>query len=268
MATLLIGYDVECESKPEITRHFLHTVAEVHAEHPCTLFLLGLVIEKNADYLKKVANNPMFDFQQHTYSHKLLKTICIDRRNGTIEVHKGVSLQEIEEEVAKTSELIRQEFGKECIGLTGPWGYYRGLADRPDILEVLHRLGIRFTRTYGRDQFDFQPVAFEIQPFWYDAQGFPDILEIPIHDWQDVYWRGMHGWDDIKGYSDHLLWCLDYVAQRNLVWSYASHDWSSILKDSDMTIIRTLLEAADKRGVKVQSYLDYYMEQKEKRNAQ
>lgn len=60
---------------------------------------------------------------------------------------------------------------------------------------------------------------------------------------------------------------LDYVAERNLVWSYGSHDWSSILKDPDMTVMRNLLEAADKRGVRVQTYFEYYIEQKEKRNA-
>jgi peptidoglycan/xylan/chitin deacetylase (PgdA/CDA1 family) len=257
MAELLIGYDVEHTGDPEVTRSFLRKAAEVHREHPCTFFLLGMTIESNRRDLEKLAGNPMFDFQQHTYSHQLLKTVCIER-DGQIEVIKGASLAQIEDEVAKTSDLLREYFGKECIGITGPWGYYRGLADRPDILEVLYRLGVRFTRTYGRDQYDFQPVPFEIQPFWYEPQEYPDVLEVPIHDWQDVYWRGINGWDNVRGYTEHLLECLDYIAERDLVWSHGTHDWSSVRNDPEMTIIRTLLRAADQRGVEVRSYRGFY----------
>ncbi len=258
MSTLLIGYDTECMHDPEITRAFLRKAAEVHREHPCTLFLVGKVIENNAADLEALAGNPMFDFQQHTYSHRLLKSVCIDQGNGKIDFIPGMSLAEIEDEVARTSELLRQRFDKECLGITGPWAYYRGLQDRQDILEILHRLGIRFTRTYGRDHHDFQPVSFAIQPFKYEVQGFADITEFPLHGWQDVYWRDINGWDNVNGYTRHLLNCIHHVAGHNLVWSYGSHDWSSIREDPDMTIIRSLLAGADKRGVKVESYLHYY----------
>lgn len=264
MSKLLIGYDVERAAEPEITRVFLRKLRETHREHPCTLFLLGQVIENNAHELEGLADDPMFDFQQHTYSHQLLKTVCMDKGDGEMVVYRGASLTEIEDEVAKTSELIRKYFDKECLGLTGPWGYYRGLADRPDILEILHRLGIRFTRTYARDHHDFQPVPFEVQPFWYEPQGFPDVLEIPIHGWQDVYWREISGWQNITGYSSYLLECLDYVAERDIVWSHATHDWSSIRSDPEMSVIRDLLNAADRRGVEVEAYDKFYQASKER----
>jgi peptidoglycan/xylan/chitin deacetylase (PgdA/CDA1 family) len=242
----------------EITRAFLKKAEKVHREHPCTLFLCGKVIENNAEDLEALADNPMFDFQQHTYSHQLLKTVCIDCGDGKTEVHRSMPFSQIEDEVGRTSELLRRHFGRECLGVTGPYAYYRGLADRPDILEVLHRLGIRFTRTYGRDHRDFQPVSFDIQPFRYEPQGFADILEFPIHGWQDVYWRDINGWNDLDGYMNYLRSCLDHVAEHDLVWSHGSHDWSSIRDDPEMSIITSLIEGADRRGVKVASYLDYY----------
>ncbi|MCX6377152.1 MAG: polysaccharide deacetylase family protein [Armatimonadetes bacterium] len=259
MAALLIGYDVEAMGRPEVTRAFLRKAEDVHREHPCTLFLVGKVIEENLADLERLAGNPMFDFQQHTYSHRLLKTVCMEK-DGEITVYRGMPFAEIEDEVGRTCDLLKKHFGKECLGLTAPYCYYRGLADRPDILEVLHRLGIRFTRTYGRDEHDFQPVAFEIQPFWYEPQGYDDILEFPIHGWQDVYWRGINGWENVEGYTRYLLQCLDCAAERDLVWSHGSHDWSSVKDDPDMTIIRAVLDAADRRGVRVQSYLDFYNE--------
>lgn len=261
MAALLIGYDVERMNEPEITRSFLRKAAEVHREHPCTLFLVGRVVEDCARDLDVLASNPMFDFQQHTYSHRLLKTVCMER-DGAVTVYPGMPFDEIASEVAKTSELLKGLLGKDCLGLTGPYAYYRGLSDRPDILAILHELGIRFTRTYGRNEHDFQPVPFEIQPFWYDAQGFADILEIPIQGWQDVYWREINGWENIEDYTRFLLQCLDYVRSKDLTWSYATHDWSSIRNDPEMTAIRELLTNADEAGVQVLSHAEFYMAQK------
>ena len=97
--------------------------------------------------------------------------------------------------------MLRTTLGVECIGLTGPWCYYRGLRDRPDILQVLWEEGIRFTRTDGRNERDWHPVAIDLQPYWYDALGFPEMLEIPIHGWHDCVIRGeVLGWEDLDGY--------------------------------------------------------------------
>ena len=52
-----------------------------------------------------------------------------------------------------------------CIGLTGPWCYYRGLRDRLDILQVLWEEGLRFTRADGRNEHDRHPVAIDVQPY-------------------------------------------------------------------------------------------------------
>ena len=149
---------------------------------------------------RAIAQDPLFDLQQHTYSHQLLKTVHIDD-GKSIRVVRGVSPEETRQEVRKTTELLRTALGVECIGITGPWCYYRGLRDRPDILQVLWEEGIRFTRTDGRNEHDWHPVAIDLQPYWYDALGFPDILEIPIHGWHDCVIRGeVLGWHDLDGY--------------------------------------------------------------------
>ena len=177
-----------------------------------------------------------------------------------LRVVKGGSLEKIREEVEKTGELLRKHLGVECIGITGPNCYYRGLMDRPDVLEVLHRAGIRFTRTYGRNERDFQPVPFEVQPFWYEPQGFPDILECPVQGWQDCIWRGVHGWKSKEDYLKMLRDNIDYIAERDLVWGYATHDWSSLKGDPDMGIVRRFIEYAKQRGVRLMSYQQYYQE--------
>jgi len=81
---LLIGYDVECDKDPSIVSSFLERVEEVHSqlEAPCTFFTLGRVIEANGDELSSLRERcDLIDFQQHTYSHVLLKTVHMDDGN-------------------------------------------------------------------------------------------------------------------------------------------------------------------------------------------
>ena len=95
MATLLFGYDVEnMDPNSDITRRFLKQAMRVHdsSEAPCTLFVVGVTLENNADAFKEVAQRPdLFDIQSHTYSHCLLKTVCQDK-DGQITLWHGRSL--------------------------------------------------------------------------------------------------------------------------------------------------------------------------------
>jgi len=264
MAILLIGYDVEvCDPASEVTKAFLQIAAPLHAEleAPCSFFICGKTLENNVKEFQQVREKwgQLIDFEQHTYSHVLLKTVVCDD-GESLSLIKGGTLEEIRTEVERTSELLQRYLGVDCIGLTGPWGYYRGLMDRPDILEILYQLGIRFTRTYARNEKDYQPVSFEVQPFWYELQGFPEILECPIQWWQDCVWRGAHGWENKEEYLRQLRGNIDYIAQHDLVWGYVQHDWSSLKEDPDMSIIRNLIEYADQRGIRLMSYRQYYQE--------
>lgn len=260
--TLLIGYDVESSGDPSTVRRFLEKAGKVHSDlsAPCTFFLVGKVVEGNWQELAELRQSwDLFNYEQHTYSHMLLKTVCIDD-GEKITLVKGGSPEEIEREISRTNQILSERLGVQCWGLTGPWGYYRGLCDRPDLLEILNRNGIRFLRTYARDERDFQPVSFEIQPFWYRPQGFPDMLELGIHGWQDVYWRSINGWENTKGYLDLLKDTVDMVARRGLVWSYGSHDWSSIKADPEMSVMRGFIEYAKDSGLRTLNYRSFYLE--------
>jgi peptidoglycan/xylan/chitin deacetylase (PgdA/CDA1 family) len=259
MATLMIGYDVEAHGNPAVTRAFLDAAFALHTElnAPCTLFLLGKVVEQNAEQLEPFVGHPLFDLQQHTYSHKLFKTVCMEDDSGKVTVYRGASLAEVEEDVARGRDVMIRLLGVDPIGVCGPYNYYRGLSDRPDILEVLHRHGIRFLRTYGRNERDYQPTPFSVQPFWYAPQGFPDMLELPIQGYQDYYLRWMVGWDDIHLYIQRLMRHVRAVAQRNLAWSYCQHDGSN-RGDPQMTIIRALIGEARNLGMDVLSHRQFY----------
>ena len=80
MATLLIGYDVESQD-PEITGTFFKKVREIHQafKTPCTMFLVSKTLKKNVKNCQDLAKDELFNFEQHTYSHILLKTIVVEQ---------------------------------------------------------------------------------------------------------------------------------------------------------------------------------------------
>jgi hypothetical protein len=150
--------------------------------------------------------------------------------------------------------------------LTGPWCYFRGLRDRPDILQMLWDEGIRFTRTDGRNERDWHPVALDLQPYWYDALGFPDVLEIPIHGWHDCVIRAeVLGWKDLDGYVESVRPYIERAGAEDEVFSLCQHDWSSIREDPEMRATEALIRFAQERGLRFLSYKGYYEERNARR---
>jgi len=231
---------------------------EVHREFnaPCTMFVTGKTFKKNFKRFKELSAEKLIDIQQHTYSHILFKTVVIDDGKSQ-QIFKAGSPWQVKRDVAKAQRIFRKS-GIHCIGLTAPFCYYRGLSDRPDILKILHKAGIRFVRSYGRNQNDWQPVSMDIQPFFYKVQGFPDMMEFPIQGWQDGYWRNVNGWKNTDGYISYLKENIDYIASKNLTWGYLQHDFTSLREDPDMKVMRELLDYSSKKGVKVKLYKEEY----------
>ena len=267
MGTLLIGYDVEWRGDGDVTPRFLEQARSLHDRLgvPATLFIVGQTLERWLPEFMAIAEDPLFDLQQHTYSHQLLKTVYIED-GRSVRVVRGVSPEETREEVRRTNELLGTHLGIHCIGLTGPWAYYRGLRDRPDILQVLREEGIRFTRTDGRNERDWHPVTLDLQPYWYDALGFPEMLEIPIHGWHDCVIRAeILGWHDVDGYVASVRPYTDRAAAEDKVFSLCQHDWSSIRADPQMRATESLIRYARGQGLRVLSYRAYYEESRNRR---
>ena len=230
--TIVLGYDVESAS--DSTAGFLQGAQRLHDRHgvPWTIYLTGVTLEKCADAVRRVRDEPLLSIGQHTYSHLLLKSVYMTPGDGK-PVHgkspnffnPGGSLEEIRAEIEKTQKLMNDLLGIECRGLTGPWGYYRGLVDRPDILQILQDSGIQWIRTCARDARDCQPTPFSTQPFFYVDQGFPEVLELGVQGYQDdFYWDRFDDRRHGDTYQDYLFAMLEEVAENDQVWNICSHD--------------------------------------------
>jgi peptidoglycan/xylan/chitin deacetylase (PgdA/CDA1 family) len=266
--TLLIGYDVEDRSGSDVTPRFLERATALHLELgvPASLFFLGQTLDRWPDAARTAASaaGDLFDIQQHTYSHEVLKTLLIDDGRCR-QVIRGSSVEEAREDVRRGADTVRAHLGVDPIGLTAPWCYYRGLGDRPDMLAVLREDGVRFVRSDGRDEHDWQPLPLDVQPYWYDFIGFPDILEIPTHGWHDCNIRRRIGWAEIDAYVAIVTPDIDRAAGEDLVYSLCLHDWAAIEADPGMTATRRILEHALGRGMRTMTCRAFYEERRGRR---
>jgi peptidoglycan/xylan/chitin deacetylase (PgdA/CDA1 family) len=277
--TLLIGYDVEripgrvpgekWVGQPvpvDATEVFLRKALQVHREVgvPATIFMVGRNIDKHVPALRACLDSGLFEIAQHTYEHYALKTVLEESPENIY--LPGLPFDRIEEQLARPVELLQKHLGVHCRGVTTPYLYYRGLGDRPDILELVARHGMSYTRSYGRNCHDYCPLGWEVQPSWYSRQGFPDLLEIPVQGWIDAQWRREHGWDNWPAYHDYLKSRVDELADNGLCTSHCQHDWTSIFYDEQLTWTRRFLEYAAQR-VNIQTHFDFYQQMLRLRDA-
>jgi len=272
--TIVLGYDIESAS--ENTMGFLEGAVILHDKFkvPWTIYLTGVTVEKYGDDIRKVVPNPLLTVGQHTYSHMLLKSIYMKPGDGK-PIHgaqpnffrQGGALDEIRREIERTQLIIRERLGVECRGLTGPWGYYRGLVDRPDILQIMQDNGIQWIRTNARDQRDCQPTPFTEQPFFYADQGFPYILELGVQGYQDdFYWERFDDRQHGDTYQHYLLAMLSMVSENDWVWNLCSHDHGTPIKQAffktkGMWLEEVIMHAKD-IGIRFLSPCELYDEMK------
>jgi peptidoglycan/xylan/chitin deacetylase (PgdA/CDA1 family) len=281
MATLLIGYDTESAAvgeglarflgpdvpqylgalDPDTTRRGVALLAQLHEEldAPCTFFVCGRTLLHALDALEPLAASDMFDIQQHTYSHVVFRDVRYRPIGGDVEAllpeTPHVALRE---ELAFTSELIRKYLGRECIGLRTPFGYYRGLRDRPDLLAIVQETGHRYVTSWGRNEENANPTPW-VQPFPYAAEGFPGLLEIPFQFWLDGIWFDAHGYGEGRAFRDALRGAVDEIVEQDLVFATAFHDWCAVeANEAGTGWIRGLIEYARESGVEIMSYTDYW----------
>jgi peptidoglycan/xylan/chitin deacetylase (PgdA/CDA1 family) len=280
MPTLLIGYDVEACAIGEglaclgahgmgeaidrtSTAKALEVIRRNHETYdvPATLFVCGRTLVHNVSVLEQIVDHPLFDIQQHTYSHTLLKN---DHwKGGTFLASPP---EAIDQEIRQTSEALERLLGVECIGLRTPHGYHLGLTDRPEMLAVLQERGIKFVSSWARNAEGANPTPLSVQPFWYAEQGFPDLLEIPFPHWLDGTWFEEHGIERGAESADVLRQAIDEIVRDDLVYGACFHDWAQLrYRETETGWVRSLMEYAQATGTETLSYRQYYVRESEAR---
>jgi peptidoglycan/xylan/chitin deacetylase (PgdA/CDA1 family) len=281
MSTILIGYDTETAAvgealarmtaspnfglyelalDPDSCGRALELLGDVHSAVgvPATLFVCGRTLLHALDAVKAAAASGSFDVQQHTYSHVPFKDIEYTAEPGLVARIPAAPPEALQEELTATSRLIREQLGHDCVGLRTPFGYYRGLRERPDLLEIVRAAGLRYVTSWGRNEQNGNPTPW-VQPFSYEAEGYPDILELPFQFWLDVVWFDTHGYDSGPQYLEALKGAVDHIVEHDLVYGACFHDWVALASNEEETgWLRGFLTYARDRGVELTTYTDYW----------
>jgi len=272
MATLLMGYDTEYHAIGEnlargggtsfypdlpydTTAQGVDVIKRVHSDLGVggTLFVCGRTLVHALPAIEGAMDSGL-EIQQHTYSHSLFKQ---DSWQGG--VFYASPPEALLHEVTATSGLIKRHLGVECIGLRTPHCYYKGLSDRPDLVALLDEAGISYVSSWARNESNGNPTPFSVQPFWYEEQGYPEILELPAQFWLDAFWFEENGIDRGRDFLEALKGAIDKIVDGDLVYGACFHEWAMLRYDEAGTgWVRGLIEYALGRGVAVMSYGDYY----------
>jgi peptidoglycan/xylan/chitin deacetylase (PgdA/CDA1 family) len=230
---------------------------------PGTLFVVAKKIEDDASSFAPYTNSAMLEFQQHTYTHLALKA-CMRDTDGTLGIVDWPTAQsgdDVRAEVRTANRILEQKLGIRCHGLSAPFGYFMGFADRPDILKILHEEGIRYVRSFqlnkeGRALAEPLPLDFDL--FSYEPQGYPDILEFCFKGHSDVGWALKYGWESRDEYVNYLKHSIDIVERTNSVWGIVMHDWSLVQFDRDLSVLADVLAYARQRSAEVVTFGQAY----------
>jgi len=175
MTSYIFAYDLESD----LCVKAAGKLVEIHRRYdiPATFFILGRVLESHGDILREIfGEDPLFDLQSHTYSHRLLKDNLM---HGS-----GIGLEELRDEISLGKKLVEDTFGRECLGVRSGCGFYRGLQGERERLKVIWECGVKYISTDLRGPADSIPSGLQ-QAYWYDEEGIPELLELPGHGWHD-----------------------------------------------------------------------------------
>jgi peptidoglycan/xylan/chitin deacetylase (PgdA/CDA1 family) len=243
----------------------MRRTAEIHSKYelPGTLFIVGRLLERDSDVFRPYVTHKWLDFQQHTYDHTSLKPVVVTRR-GKVELFDFPTLLDvgdIKKDIRKTNLIFQEKLGVKCRGLSTPFAYFMGLADRPDIVKALHAEGIRYVRSFhlNKEVFEIrEPLPFDYHPFDYGPQGCPDMLEFCIKGYSDVTWALRFGWDAAEGFVSYVKQALHTIEKTDSVWGLVVHDWSLYKIQNDFQVMEEILHYARQRDIKIVSFNEAY----------
>jgi len=267
MTRYVFAYDLESEICVTASRK----IVDIHrsSDVPATFFVLGKVIESHGKDLKRIlGDDGLFDIQSHTYSHRLFKD---SKMHGA-----GIGKRQLRKEVLLGKSLVEDLFGSECIGVRSGCGFYRGLQGEVEKLKVIWECGIRFVSTDLRGPENSIPSGLQ-QAYWYDLEGFPELLELPGHGWHDnvlkrtepmlcLAWPPVMSW----GIPSSPPKTPEEEAAVQKVWmekatsldldylSLVYHPHSIYRMSTDCRTIRLLIEAVRELGMQTTTYTGLY----------
>lgn len=246
-------------------------IVRVHRERdvPATFFIVGRLLEEEGEaYRRLLGDCDLFEVASHTYSHKLLRDHSVCGR--------GVSAEQVHEQIARGKQLVEECFERPCIGLRPGCGFETGFSGAPEVVAELASAGLGYVSSQLWGPHTTVPAPLE-QAYSYAAEGSPDLWEFPGHGWHENVLKGHNAtpgrlllWPPL--YPETLLsryvstpreefevhrFFVDRAAADGLEYvSLVWHPWSLGRFDPDMQMLELLFDYVRGLGVDFARFAD------------
>lgn len=238
----LLRYDTEGENVAEMAG-FLERAVSVHREHaiPATFFCMGAALENReaefSDFHREVKDDPLFDIQDHSYSHIGLG------------YQRGKDIQTLKADYERSFAVHERIFGRRPIGIsicgTGGkdgerlTGFDETAKSRAEF-NMVASLGMRMISSFlsGVDE---SKVFLD-----FSSLGHPEIMGFPSG-------FGDTSWMDRRECGDPVPYILSQIAHRaehDEHMPVMLHDWVAWLRaeDQELTHVKQMADVARKHG--------------------
>ncbi len=271
MTRYIAAYDTEHPKCPAACEKIVRVHREF--EMPATFYLVGQHLRDHADHYRGLLDNPLFEIASHTWSHKMLKPhpIC----------GSPVAGDDLADEVIKGKQMVEEVFDRECLGLRPGCSFDDGLCNAPQVLKLVEQAGYKYVSSLAWGPGFTLPAPLN-QPRTYQADGYPDLWELPCHGWHDNVLT-----TDIATAGNHhfsIAWpitqpeivppgpvetpeqeaaifnrMIDLAVEQQLPFvSLIWHPWSLDRFDPQMRMVRAVFEHVRELGLPSGTYADLY----------
>jgi peptidoglycan/xylan/chitin deacetylase (PgdA/CDA1 family) len=170
----IAAYDTESQRCLEACRK----IVEIHKRFgmPATFFIIGRILEANAAEYRQLLDDPLFEIATHTYSHKMLRDnpFC----------GPAVSFEDKKKEIFDGKAAVEKVFKRPCLGIRPGCSFDTALKGAGDVLGLVREAGLKYVSSLAWGP-DYSLPALLIDPFTYEADGYPDLWELPAHGWHE-----------------------------------------------------------------------------------
>ena len=266
MTRYIAAYDTESAKCPVACEK----IAAVHREFdmPATFFIVGRHLLEHADFYRTLLDDPLFEIGSHTWTHGMLKDhpICGQARTG----------QALVDEVCEGKKAVERVFDRACAGLRPACSFDDALHDAPRVLELVRQAGYQYVSSQAWGPRYTLPAPLN-QPHTYEADGHPDLWELPCHGWHDNVLTGPMkqrenpftvAWpiEDPQLVPTHPVETpeqeaavyrrlIDCAVQQQVTFvSPIWHPWSLDRFDPDMRMIREVFTHVKELGLETDTY--------------
>jgi peptidoglycan/xylan/chitin deacetylase (PgdA/CDA1 family) len=180
MASLLLAYDTESDNCLAAIKKIVH----VHEKYgvPGTFFLVARLLKAQGhEYKALLKGHPLFEIASHSMTHLLLKAHRWCGEAGPAEQFPA--------EIKGSKEELEDLFECPIKGFRSPVGWPDGLSGERYLLGLVREAGYEYTSSASWGENTTLPAPIR-DYFTYTDDGFPELIEFPLHGWHENVAKG------------------------------------------------------------------------------